>query len=278
LSSGQANGMNKPRTGDGASPSRTVAYERIARHDGLPNRVRSQLLQMIAAGRLAPGDRLAPEREIATEMGVSRNVVREAIRSLVDSNVLETRQGAGVFVASLHVESLIEPLELVLALESATLHSLAEARIVIEPGIAALAAEHGSEEDMRALEALLEEEREKGPEDEARHLEIDVELHGRLVRMTDNPFLVRIMESIGRLARSSREFTNSLPRMREMAQADHERIVAAVRARDRDAAHDAMREHIEHVARTLAEESLAAEESVARIPGPDGPASEPESG
>jgi GntR family transcriptional regulator, transcriptional repressor for pyruvate dehydrogenase complex len=149
---------------------------------------------------------------------------------------------------------------------------------VIEPGIAALAAEHGSEEDMRALEALLEEEREKGPEDEARHLEIDVELHGRLVRMTDNPFLVRIMESIGRLARSSREFTNSLPRMREMAQADHERIVAAVRARDRDAAHDAMREHIEHVARTLAEESLAAEESVARIPGPDGPASEPESG
>ena len=59
-------------------------------------------------------------------------------------------------------------------------------------------------------------------------MELDVELHGRLVRMTDNPFLVRIMESIGRLARSSREFTNTLPRMREMAQADHERIVAAV--------------------------------------------------
>jgi DNA-binding FadR family transcriptional regulator len=225
---------------------------------------------MTAAGHRAAPDRLAPEREIATEMGVSRNVVREAIRSLVDSNVLETRQGAGVFVASLHVESLIEPLELVLALESATLHSLAQARIVIEPGIAALAAEHGSEEDMRALEALLEEEREKGPSDEARHLELDVELHGRLVRMTDNPFLVRIMESIGRLARSSREFTNSLPQMREMAQADHGRIVTAVCSRDGKAAHDAMREHLEHVARTLAEESLAVEEAVARIPDHDG--------
>ena len=234
MSSGPTSATDEP--GSGEQPSPAVAYERIARQAGLPNRVRSQLLQMIAAGQLAPGDRLAPEREIAGEMGVSRNVVREAIRSLVDSNVLEARQGAGVFVASLHVESLIEPLELVLALEGATLHSLAQARIVIEPGIAALAAEHGSDEDIAALEVLLEEEREKGPADETRHLEIDVELHGRLVRMSDNPFLVRIMESIGRLARSSREFTNSLPQMREMAQADHERIVAAVRARDGEAA------------------------------------------
>ena len=65
---------------------------------------------MIAAGALTPGDRLAPERALASEMGVSRNVVREAIRSLVDSNVLETRQGAGVFVRTLDVEELIQPL------------------------------------------------------------------------------------------------------------------------------------------------------------------------
>ena len=262
MSSGSKNGMTKPKTADGDRRAPTVGYEKIARHDGLPNRVRSQLLQMIAAGNLVPGDRLPPERELASEMGVSRNVVREAIRSLVDSNVLESRQGAGVFVASLHVESLIEPLEIVLALESATLHSLAQARLVIEPGIAALAAEHGSEQQIRELETLLEEEREKGPGDSARHMELDVELHGRLVRMTDNPFLVRIMESIGRLARSSREFTNTLPRMREMAQADHERIVAAVRARDTEGARAAMRAHLEHVAQTLAEESLVGEESV----------------
>ena len=87
-------------------------------------------------------------------------------------------------------------------------------------------------------------------------MEIDVELHGRLVRMTDNPFLVRIMESIGRLARSSREFTNSIPAMREAAQRDHECIVAAVRARDAAAAEKAMRLHLEHVEKTLAEESV----------------------
>jgi GntR family transcriptional regulator, transcriptional repressor for pyruvate dehydrogenase complex len=239
----------------GGSPP-AVVYERVTRAANLPNMVRSQILQMIASSQLAPGDRLKPERELASEIGVSRNVVREAIRSLVDANVLEARQGAGVFVASLHVESLIEPLEVVLALESATLNSLAQARLVIEPGIAALAAQHGSDDDIAALQALVAEGREHGPDDMDRLLEIDVELHNRMVRMTENPFLIRIMESIGKLARSSREFTNTVPHMREEAQADHEHIVEALAARDPDAARAAMTEHLTHVALTLAERAI----------------------
>ena len=213
---------------------------------------------MISAGELAPGDRLAPERELASEMGVSRNVVREAIRSLVDSNVLEARQGAGVFVGSLRMESLVEPLGMVLSLESATLQSLSQARLAIEPGVAALAAEHGSDEDLagsRGADGGGHERR--ASEDSQRFMEIDVELHERIVRMTDNPFLMRIMEGVGHLARSSRRFTNIFPRMREDAHADHERIVAALRARDPEGAREAMREHLDHVLRTLAEDAEA---------------------
>ena len=248
--------MNKQPSDAGSQSPAGVVFEPITRTDGLPNKVRSQLLQMIAAGQLAPGDRLKPERELASELEVSRNVVREAIRSLVDANVLESRQGAGVFVASLHVESLIEPLELVLALEKATLHSLAQARLAIEPGIAALAAQHASDEDLEALEALIEESGASAPEDSERLRAIDIELHARVVRMTDNPFLARIMESIGQLARSSRDFTNSMPRMRTAAHADHERIVAALRARDPEAARAAMADHLKHVERTLAEVAM----------------------
>lgn len=247
-------GKQNVETADG-DPAEVV-FERVTRQERLPNKVRHQLVQMIASGQLTPGDRLKPERELAAEMGVSRNVVREAIRSLVDSNILEARQGAGVFVASLNIESLIEPLELVLALENATLHSLAEARLAIEPGIAAIAAQRGSKEDVTALEALIEESGASGPEDSERLLEIDVELHSRMVRMTENPFLIRIMESVGRMARSSRDFTNSVPRMREAAHADHERIVAALSARDPDAARRAMAEHLGHVASILAEEEI----------------------
>jgi GntR family transcriptional regulator, transcriptional repressor for pyruvate dehydrogenase complex len=232
-----------------------ATYEQIARREGLPNRVKSQLLKMISAGQLTPGDRLPPERELAVEMGVSRNVVREALRSLVDANVLQARQGAGVFVASLDMQSLMEPLELVLSLERASLHSLAQARLVIEPGIAALAAVHGSDDDISTLEALVAEGSTGGADDSTRLREIDVELHALIVRMAGNPFLIRIMESVGRLARSSRDFTNSFPRMRESAQVDHEHIVAALRARDAEAAREAMRLHLDHVARTLADET-----------------------
>src|SRR4051794_19483772 len=241
------------------SESSKAVYEQITRRERLPNAVKSQLLRMISAGELTPGDRLAPERELAVEMGVSRNVVREAIRSLVDANVLQARQGAGVFVASLDMESLMEPLELVLSLERATLQNLAQARLVIEPGIAALAAVHGSEEDIEALEELVTEGFERGAHDSERHLEIDVELHTRITRMAGNPFLIRIMESVSRLARSSREFTNSFPRMREAAVQDHAQIVAALRARHPEAAREAMRHHLDHVARTLADEALEQE-------------------
>jgi GntR family transcriptional repressor for pyruvate dehydrogenase complex len=237
--------------------SSDVNYQPIARREGLPDRVKAQLLHMISAGELGPGDRLAPERELASEMGVSRNVVREAIRSLVDSNVLEARQGAGVFVGSLRMESLVEPLGMVLSLESATLQSLSQARLAIEPGVAALAAEHGSDEDLHALEELMEEGARAMSEDSQRFLEIDVELHERIVRMTDNPFLMRIMEGVGHLARSSRRFTNIFPRMREDAHADHERIVAALRARDPEGAREAMRDHLDHVLRTLAQDAEA---------------------
>ena len=69
--------------------------------------------------------------------------------------------------------------------------------------------------------------------------------------MARNPFLARIMEGLGHLARSSRGLTNSVPQMREVAHADHQRIVAAVVAQDDVAAHDAMKSHLEHVAETL---------------------------
>lgn len=226
-----------------------AVYEQVPRRAGLANTVKVQLLAMISAGQLAPGDRLPPERELAMELGVSRNVVREALRSLMDSNILQARQGAGVFVTALDVESLMEPLEFVFSLERAALQSLVAARLVIEPGIAALAATHATDEDLRAVDALVEH---SGRDDPSQLLEHDIELHGRIVRMAGNPFLTRIMESLGHLTRSSRDFTNSVPRMRRAAQADHERIVAALCARDPEAARAAMHEHLEHVAATLA--------------------------
>ncbi len=239
---------------DGASKRTPAVYEQVSRPAALPDRVKKMLLTMISSGQLAPGDRLPAERDLASDLGVSRNVVREALRSLVDANVLQARQGAGVFVASLDVESLIEPLDFVFSLERAALHSLVVARLVIEPGIAALAATRVTDEDLAELDALLERSRDDEAHDTAHFLETDVEIHGRIVRIADNPFLTRIMESLGRLSRTSRQYTNPVAPMRHMAHEDHERIVAALHTRDPDAAYEAMRRHIQHVADTLTDQ------------------------
>jgi DNA-binding FadR family transcriptional regulator len=170
-------------------------------------------------------------------------------------NIVEVRQGAGVFVAALDIDSLTEPLAFAVSIEKAALRSLVEARLVLEPGIAALAAARASDEDLEAVARIVADSRQLADKDPKRFLESDIELHASIIRMCGNAFLVRIMESVGRLARSSRDFTNAIPRMRADAQVDHEAILSALLDRDPDAVHEAMRHHLEHVASTLSAES-----------------------
>ena len=227
-------------------------YKPLSRHTGLSSRVKDQILEMISEGSLGPGDKLPPERELATLLGVSRNVVREGLRGLADMNIVEVRHGSGVFIASLDIESLIEPLAFAVSLEQVALRSLVEARLVFEPGITALAALRASAEDLSALQDVVERSRRSAAKFPGRFLEVDIEFHGAILRMCGNPFLTRIMESVGQLARSRRELTNDVPSMRAIAQADHEAIIAALVARDPQAARAAMQRHLEHVACTLA--------------------------
>jgi DNA-binding FadR family transcriptional regulator len=240
----------------GGDPGQAEIYKPLKRGDGLAKQVSEQILEMIADGDLEPGDRLPPERTLAGQLGVSRNVLREAVRSLASLNVLEVRHGAGVFVGSLEIADLIEPLEFAVTLERSAVRALLEARLALEPGIARLAAERIAPEEIVELHRLVRESDEH-EEDPARFLEIDVELHGRILAAADNPFLTRIMQSVGRLARTGREFTNPSPRMREVAMRDHHEIVAALQRGDPEAAETAMRRHLSHVASTLRAEAEA---------------------
>src|SRR5881396_1311475 len=108
----------------------TRIYEEIVR----------QVKQMIAEGRLKSGDRLPPERDLAEKFVVSRSSVREALRALESLGLVEIRPGEGTFVREVSVESLIEPLALMMVSQRGALAELFEARRLLEPGIAALAA------------------------------------------------------------------------------------------------------------------------------------------
>jgi GntR family transcriptional repressor for pyruvate dehydrogenase complex len=214
--------------------------------DALPDQIASRVIGLITERRLEPGDRLPPERELAGAMGVSRSSLREALRALSMLGVTEMRQGDGTYLTALDPAALMRPFGLVLSLDDGALTELFEARRLIEPGLAALAAERIDDAKLAALRRCIEDA--AGGDDDA-FMRADLELHGLIARAASNSILSRVIESVGGLGVASRRRTNTLPGMRQQSTADHEEIVAALEARDAARAAAAMLRHLENVER-----------------------------
>lgn len=201
---------------------------------------------MIVRGELQPGQKLPPEREMAAQLGLSRNSLREAIRALVLMNILESKQGDGTYVTSLEPGLLIEPMSFLLSLDEAALRHLFELRKIFEPEVAALAAQRIEESEMEALEECVEAMRDCIDEPEL-FLQGDVEFHGLIAKAARNPLLNSVMASLGSLSLRSRLQTAQDADVRRNASADHKEILSAIRSRDPDAARQAMHAHLRHV-------------------------------
>src|SRR5690348_16683979 len=113
----------------------------------------SQLRDMIHRGELLSGDRLPPERDLAKLLGVSRPTLRAGLRSLTAVGILQSRQGAGTFVAEAQISPTLDTsaLRLLSALHGFTSDEMFEARLALEMSIAALAAERATSDDMARL-------------------------------------------------------------------------------------------------------------------------------
>jgi GntR family transcriptional repressor for pyruvate dehydrogenase complex len=222
----------------------------LGRPDGLAERVQSRILALIREGSLAPGHQLPAERALSEQLGVSRTVVREALRSLASMNILDIRHGAGVFVASLDLPSLIEPFEFAVSIDLTAISQVAEARLVLEPGLAQLAAERADESSVMRLRELVSE---VGAHvgDPPRFVEADLAFHSEIRRLANNSFLSRFMESLAELARTSRSLTNPIPNVRQKTVHDLRRIAEAIAHRDGVGAAEAMRNHVEHICEAL---------------------------
>ena len=117
-----------------------------------------QVRALIADGHLKSGDRLPPERDLADRFRVSRTSVREALRSLQARGLIEIRAGEGAFVRDVSVEALVEPLALVILPYREAVGELFEARHLLEPAIAALAARRATREELAEMERILAEQ------------------------------------------------------------------------------------------------------------------------
>lgn len=224
----------------GPPPFGTVTREAV------PQQIVSRLLDLIQQRHLGPGDRLPAERDLAATMGVSRSSLREALRALTVLGVTEMRHGTGTYVSSLEPELLVRHLSFVLSLSEHGFDQLFEARKVVEPAIAGLAAARIDDATLDRLDALVTRAGAVRENPEA-FLHADLELHDAIRLAAGNAILGRFMESIAALGVASRQATGARREVREHTVADHREIVAALRARDPDAAAAAMRRHIENV-------------------------------
>lgn len=209
-------------------------YEEIAR----------RLQSLVETGNLKPGDRLPPERQLATLFGVSRNSVREAIKSLEQQGVLKSRHGAGTYISAASQAELARQLGEAFARERHRLEDIFELRLLLEPQIARLAATRISPLTLERLDAIMEAYGEAMRND-LPVFEIDQGFHDAIATATGNQCIVRLMEQMNDMLAESRDEALQSPTRSLRALEDHRKILGALRRRDADDAAVAMAEHLE---------------------------------
>ncbi len=212
----------------------------------LPDQIAERILQMIRDKQLHRGDKLPPERELATTMEVGRPALREALRGLSLMNIIEIRQGAGAYVTELDTAQLVEHLDFVFSIDDFAILDLFDARKIVEVGIIELAAPKVTDDDIVKLEACLTHSAQAGHDAEA-FLHADMDLHRLIAQIAGNPIMLRFMESIHQMGLVSRRRTGRIEGVVEQSSADHRRIVEALKARDPHAAREAMLHHLDNV-------------------------------
>ncbi|WP_110204963.1 FadR/GntR family transcriptional regulator [Nocardioides daejeonensis] len=198
------------------------------------------LLARIRSGEWALGAKLPGETTLGPQLGVGRSTVREAIRQLAGRGVLESRQGAGVFVTALDVAE-----EWDAVLRRAGIIAVIEARIAIEAEAAAYAAERRTPQALRAVRRSLEERRSAQGSIED-YVDADMRFHRAIVVAAESPVLLELFDSF--VPRLRQAMVEMLRIGRGVAaEEDHEahvHLAEAIAGRDPEAARLLSRSHL----------------------------------
>ncbi len=223
-----------------------VLEVRQVRKTKIYHEIVEQIRDLISAGRINPGDRLPPERELAELFHASRNSVRDAIRVLGQMGLIESRQGDGTYVRSVSADALAEPLALMLLQSQTQMRELWEVRRILEPAIAELAAVRITDDELEELAAILDAQRHK-VEVGAIPLEEDTAFHNLIAQAARNTVVLRTLDTLVDLLRQSRERSLQQRERPKYSLAGHLRILAALHAHDPIAARSEMLQHLREI-------------------------------
>jgi GntR family transcriptional repressor for pyruvate dehydrogenase complex len=217
-------------------------FTSVTRGAGVGSTCETHLKALIAARRLLAGDRLPPERELATRLDVSRGTLRGALQSLAEQGVLVGRQGSG-WIVSPQREVVAANLAVYLSLEDVTFDQLFAARRAIEPHAAAAAAVHRSQDHVAALHRCIQAM--KGAPDVATYVRADADFHALLAAASGNPMFSIMLAPTLDLLSSMREDVAAHPDVTAASHVEHDLIMSAVEAGESEQAQAAMLAHID---------------------------------
>lgn len=214
--------------------------------DRLYEQVAQQIQELIVAEGWPVGYRIPTERELGEQFGVSRTVIREALKALAERGLVAIRAGRGTFVANLGTAALKEPMRLFFQRQNISYRNLVEARRVLEVEIAGLAAERAEPEQIERMRAAIAQMDEfmGNPEGYAK---ADQAFHAALAQGTQNQMFPMLIENIAELLHESRRLIFEVAGAPTRGQIHHRALLEAVEQRDVRAARRAMRAHLDQV-------------------------------
>ena len=206
-----------------------------------------QFSSLIRQGVLKPGERLPSERGLAEQLQVSRSSVREAIRSLELQGLVISKRGSGTFINTDNLESMVALIASTLTSGADTgvdnLKHIFEMRHMLEPQIAALAAQRANEQEGAELESILEEQ-VRQIAGGGTGVDADTSFPFAMASATHNSALVKVVSAVEDILRRSRDQSLQEPGRPQRSLASHREILSMIQTGDAEGARRAMEYHL----------------------------------
>ena len=223
----------------------------------IPDVVYKQLVSLIANGRLKPGEKLPSERDMAADMGVSRQSIREAINKAKTVGLIEVRQGGSTVVVSSIKEHLKTPLAIILEEQAEKILEFLDIRKLFESWCAEKAAAAAKPADLRTMLDLLQRMEELQP-GEAAWEKADLSFHSAIAAASHNLIAIHIMEGLKSSFNSyfkAKKFALG-PDRKDLLHQQHQGVFMAIKQKNQQAAKDRMLEHLEYVEEVIRRDFL----------------------
>ncbi len=208
-------------------------------HEAIVELFHSQIQQ----GILEHGSKIPAERVLAEQLKVSRSSVREAIRTLELQGLAVSKPGSGTFINTQSLDAVTTLMTSLFNSGETQLHDIFEVRHLLEPQLAALAAERATDEDIGRLSSILIEQQRQIMEGET-GIDADTEFHFALATATHNTVLIKVVSAVEDVLRQSRDQTLQQPGRSERSLESHQQILQMIRTGDHIGAKSAMEHHL----------------------------------